>query len=67
MVGSPSMSLYGWHQLVDWSIEYSCLSKSEKIDCQVILDKKWEAYCQWIIDEYGALADGLGVTPEGEI
>jgi adenosine deaminase CECR1 len=67
MVGSPSMNLFGWHQLVDWSIEYSCLSKAEKKEGQAILARKWEAYCQWIIDEYGALADCLDVKLEGEL
>ncbi|OAL05367.1 Metallo-dependent hydrolase [Phaeosphaeriaceae sp. SRC1lsM3a] len=58
MVGSPSMSLYSWKQLARWSIDYSCLSKVEKIRGHEILDSEWKAFCRNIIKEYGHIMDG---------
>ncbi|KAK4994308.1 hypothetical protein LTR66_005629 [Elasticomyces elasticus] len=59
MVGSTTMNLHGWRQLTEWSIEYSCLSATEKAEAYEILGKAWESYCVWIVDEYGAFADTL--------
>ncbi|OJD30609.1 adenosine amp deaminase [Diplodia corticola] len=31
MVGTPVMSVHGWRQLIEWSIEYSCLEDEKKL------------------------------------
>lgn len=61
MVGSPTMSIHGWRQLVEWSIQYSCLDKKDQVRAQDILKREWEIFCKWIVDEYGAYADSLDV------
>ncbi|KAF2398678.1 cat eye syndrome critical region protein 1 [Trichodelitschia bisporula] len=53
MVGSMSMSLYGWRQLVNWSIQYSCLSKPEQEQAKQILEKEWVTFCHFVVDTYG--------------
>jgi adenosine deaminase CECR1 len=55
MVGAPSISLYSWKQLAQWSIEYSCLSKVEKDHGKEILKKSWKEFCQTIVKDYGGL------------
>jgi adenosine deaminase CECR1 len=53
MVGTPSMSLHGWRQLAEWSIEYSCLSDTDKRTAREIFAKDWEAFCVGIVADYG--------------
>lgn len=52
------MSLYSWKQLARWSIDYSCLSKQQKIRGHEILTSEWKQFCQNIIKEYGRIMDG---------
>lgn len=55
------MSIHGWRQLVEWSIEYSCLSDDDQVKAKAIMKREWEEFCNWIIEEYGAYADTLDV------
>jgi adenosine deaminase CECR1 len=66
MVGAPSMTVHGWKQLAEWSIEYSCLSPTDQAAAIDIFHREWEAFCLWIDAEYGADADLLKITPETE-
>ncbi|KAK5745683.1 hypothetical protein LTR17_001182 [Elasticomyces elasticus] len=59
MVGDTRMTIHGWKQLAEWSIEHSCLSDAEKKQGKVILQKDWENFCQGVVDDYGEYADGL--------
>lgn len=59
MVGSTTMSLHGWRQLAEWSIEYSCLGSKEKVEARRIFEQEWEVFCGWIIEEYGLHASTL--------
>jgi adenosine deaminase CECR1 len=61
MVGAPSMSLYGWHQLTEWSITHSCLSTEQQIEAHQILKNEWKDFCHWVVDTYGAHADTLDI------
>jgi hypothetical protein len=54
MVGSQSMSLHGWRVLTEWSIEHSCMTNVEKSEVKEKWLDSWNAFCQWITDEYGA-------------
>jgi adenosine deaminase CECR1 len=55
MVGAPTMSLYSWKQLALWSIEYSCLTKQEKIEGYAIFDRSWKAFCEKVVVQYETL------------
>ena len=59
MVGDPNMSLHGWRQLVEWSIDFSCLTKEEQDNMRVIFRDDWENFCRMIVQEYGPFAEGL--------
>ncbi|KAF5879502.1 putative adenosine amp deaminase protein [Botrytis fragariae] len=52
MIGSESMSLHGWKQLAEWSLEYSCMDDEEKKDVTKEWTTRWRDYCQWIVDKY---------------
>jgi adenosine deaminase CECR1 len=54
MVGSKSMSLHGWKVFAEWSLEYSCMTPSHKSEVKKQWLTLWNAYCQWIVDEYGS-------------
>ncbi|CCU76880.1 putative adenosine deaminase family protein [Blumeria hordei DH14] len=53
MIGSESMSLQGWKKLAKWSLEHSCLDPEELEIVMKEWSKRWDEFCQWIIDEYG--------------
>ena len=59
MVGDPRMTIHGWKQLAEWSIEHSCLSPTEIKGAKKIHAAAWEAFCQWIVSTYGSEADAL--------
>lgn len=58
MVGDPRMSIHGWKQLAEWSIEHSCLSDDEIEQAKRIHAKDWDRFCRWIVETYGAEVDG---------
>ncbi len=55
------MTLHGWRQLCEWSIEYSCLSDTERQQAFKIFRREWEAFCKWVVSEYGRHAESLEV------
>ncbi|TKA80758.1 hypothetical protein B0A55_02690 [Friedmanniomyces simplex] len=59
MVGDTRMTVHGWKQLAQWSIEHSCLSEAEKKRGLEIFQRDWEEFCLWVVDSYGEYADGL--------
>lgn len=62
MVGSPLMSLYGWRQFAETSIDYSCLSEEEKERARRILKDDFMKFHKWIIKEYQTYAAGLNLA-----
>ena len=62
MVGSPTMNIHGWRQLAEWSIEFSCLTDTEKTQAMSIFRREWEDFCVWIDREFGAHANNLNGT-----
>ncbi|KAF1999948.1 Metallo-dependent hydrolase [Amniculicola lignicola CBS 123094] len=58
MVGSPAISIHSWKQLALWSLEYSCLSESDKAKGYEIFNKAWEDFCYWVVETYDGLFDG---------
>ncbi|KAH8809299.1 hypothetical protein F5884DRAFT_822343 [Xylogone sp. PMI_703] len=53
MIGSAAMDLYGWKQLIVWSLEKSCMTSDELVAVMTRWEKKWEEFCRWVVDEYG--------------
>ncbi|KAM3071015.1 hypothetical protein ACMFMG_009921 [Clarireedia jacksonii] len=52
MIGSEAMSLYGWKQLAMWSLEHSCMDDSERVRVTAEWARRWEDFCQWIVEHY---------------
>ncbi|PQE10715.1 hypothetical protein CJF32_00009812 [Rutstroemia sp. NJR-2017a WRK4] len=52
MIGSESMSLYGWKQLAIWSLEHSCMDDKERENVIAEWTRRWEDFCQWIVEDY---------------
>ncbi|KAF3761440.1 Metallo-dependent hydrolase [Cryphonectria parasitica EP155] len=56
MIGKSNMTLFGWKQLIEWSLEHACLSKKEYEAIHAAWAKKWEAFLDEVIAEFGASA-----------
>jgi adenosine deaminase CECR1 len=60
MVGDPRMTIHGWKQLAEWSIEHSCLDEGQIQEAKAIHAREWERFCEWIVRTFGAEVDGVG-------
>lgn len=52
MAGRPDMTLHGWRQLIEWSIEHSCMDPEERAVVYGAWLVMWNNFCQDIIDGY---------------
>jgi adenosine deaminase CECR1 len=52
MIGSETMTLYGWRVLAEWSLEHSCIDSKQKSGIKAEWENRWNDSCQWIIDMY---------------
>ncbi|KAK5131074.1 hypothetical protein LTR08_001360 [Meristemomyces frigidus] len=59
MVGDTRMSVHGWKQLAEWSLEHSCLTAAELKKAKAIFEREWELFCRWVVESYGEYAEGL--------
>lgn len=53
MVGKDDMGLYGWKQLVLWSLQHSCLDAEEFERISTQWEKQWKEFIRWLIETYG--------------
>lgn len=54
MIGKADMTLYGWKQLIEWSLQHSCLSESEYESIHAEWARKWDTFLDEAIAEFGA-------------
>ncbi|CAN8098475.1 unnamed protein product [Discula destructiva] len=54
MVGKSTMTLYGWKQLIEWSLQHSCLSKEEYASIHETWLQKWDKFLDEILAEFGS-------------
>jgi adenosine deaminase CECR1 len=59
MVGDTRMTIHGWRQLIEWSLEHSCLTEAEHAQAQKIFARDWEAFCAGVVRDHGEYADSL--------
>lgn len=52
MVGKTDMTLHGWRQLIEWSLEHSCMSKDELASVRTEWEKRWQLFLDWILKEF---------------
>lgn len=50
------MTLYGWKQLIEWSLQHSCLSKDEYASIHGEWEQKWDMFLDHIVTEFGHLS-----------
>lgn len=50
MVGKKSMGLYGWKQLVMWSLEHACLDDGEREEIMESWKILWREFLMKVID-----------------
>ena len=46
------MTLHGWRQLIEWSIEHSCMDDRERKEVETAWLGMWEKFCRDIICHY---------------
>lgn len=58
MAGKSDMTLHGWRQLIEWSIEHSCTEIDEKSKLYTAWRVMWDRFCQEVIDQYKDKLEG---------
>lgn len=53
MVGKADMGLFGWKQLVLWSLKHACLNQSEYAGMYARWETEWKEFVRWVIQTYG--------------
>lgn len=53
MAGKADMTLFGWKQLILWSLEHACLSVDEYGRVYADWARRWERFLDETIAEYG--------------
>ncbi|KAK0708298.1 adenosine/AMP deaminase [Lasiosphaeris hirsuta] len=53
MAGKSDMTLHGWRQLIEWSLEHSCLEDDRRAKIRQEWETMWQNFCKWIVEEYG--------------
>lgn len=48
------MTLYGWKQLIEWSLQHACLSQGEYEAIHGAWAKKWDRFLDEVIEEFGS-------------
>jgi adenosine deaminase CECR1 len=66
MAGKSDMTLHGLRQLVEWSIEHSCMEPELMKEVREDWEKKWTGFCQRIVDgEFNFKDDGSELRAAG--
>ena len=52
MVGKADMGLFGWKQLVLWSLEHACLSPNQYGIIKHEWDGRWQEFLLWVVKTY---------------
>lgn len=60
MIGKEDMTLFGWKQLIEWSLEHACMSKDEYAAVHREWAKRWDVFVDEVVEEFG----DLDPTPE---
>jgi adenosine deaminase CECR1 len=53
MIGRKDMTLFGWKQLIEWSIKHACMSPAEQQDVRRVWNAWWERFLDEVIEELG--------------
>lgn len=53
MIGKTDMTLFGWKQLIEWSLQHACLSKDEFEALHADWEKRWDRFLDDVIATFG--------------
>jgi adenosine deaminase CECR1 len=53
------MGLYGWKQLILWSLEHACLDSEEYRSLKKEWERLWHRFLLGVVNTYGAEVDAL--------
>ena len=57
MVGKEDMGLFGWKQLILWSLEHACMDQDEYLVTYREWEKLWQHFLAGVEKTYGAELD----------
>ena len=52
MVGQENMTLYGWRQMIEWSLQHACMSGKEYAEVHKHWMAAWEQFLTWVVRTY---------------
>ncbi|KAK4451676.1 Metallo-dependent hydrolase [Podospora aff. communis PSN243] len=61
VAGKVDGTLHDLRQLIEWSIEHSCLEDDRKADIHRDWEMKWDQFCNWVVEEFGHVLDETSV------
>lgn len=53
MIGKDDMTLHGWRQLIEWSLEHSRMDVKELTEARKEWEGLWDGFLDWMIATYG--------------
>lgn len=60
MIGKSDMTLHGWRQLIEWSLEHSCMDETERRRVYDMWERRWDQFLGEVIE----LGRSIGVLED---
>ena len=57
MIGKDDMTLHGWRQLIEWSLEHSRMSDDERAEVKKKWQDRWDEFLRWMNTKYGCVLE----------
>lgn len=64
MIGKDDMTLHGWRQLIEWSLEHSRMNEAERAKAQKMWERLWNEFLDWMIATFGKYSELKGEDGE---
>ena len=49
-IGKSDMTLHGWRQLIEWSIDHACLNEAEHAEVKQAWKESWENFLGYVLE-----------------
>ena len=53
------MNLHGWRQLIEWSIQHSCMTAVERASAEAVFRNEWAKFVDRTLETYEGYALNL--------
>ncbi|KAK1825724.1 adenosine deaminase 2 [Podospora conica] len=64
MAGKADMTLHGFRQLIEWSLEHSCLDDASRTRIHTDWEAMWNLFCKKVVEDYKHLLPEEPATDE---